>query len=114
MSAHQVVLCTVPGQEEAERIATVLVERGLAACVNVLPGVLSVYRWEGKTQREVERLMLIKTTKERFAALRSAIVELHPYDVPEVVAVPIEAGHAPYLSWIEACCASSTPASEQG
>lgn len=101
MSGHLVVLCTVGKAEDAERIAGEVVERGLAACVNVVPGVVSIYRWKGKLERDEERLLVIKTRRERFEALREAIVSLHPYDVPEVIALPVEAGHAPYLAWID-------------
>ena len=70
--------------------------------MNVLPGVRSVYRWKGAVEREDERLLLIKTRAERLPALREAILSLHPYEVPEVVALPIEAGHTPYLEWLDA------------
>ena len=104
MSRRRVVLCTVPEAEDAARIAETLVERSLAACVNVLGGVTSVYRWQGGVERGQERLMVIKTTAERFEALRAAIVELHPDEVPEVIVLTIEAGHTPYLEWIDASC----------
>lgn len=94
-------LTTVAGAEDAERIARAVVERGLAACVNVLPQVVSIYRWKGKVEREEERLLLIKTTRDRFEALRLAILELHPYDLPELVALPIVAGHPAYLDWLD-------------
>jgi periplasmic divalent cation tolerance protein len=97
-----IVLSTVGSVEDAERIAEALVEHELAACVNVLPGVRSVYRWKGALQHDEERLLVIKTRAERFEALREALVALHPYELPEVVAVPIVAGHAPYLEWISA------------
>jgi periplasmic divalent cation tolerance protein len=96
-----VVLCTVGSVEDAERIAGALVDRGLAACVNVLPGVTSFYRWKGETARDSEWLLVMKTTAGRFEALREALVELHPYEVPEIIALPIERGHAPYLEWID-------------
>jgi periplasmic divalent cation tolerance protein len=102
VSERLLVLTTVARAEDGERIAEALVARRLAACVNVLPGVRSVYRWKGAVEREDERLLLIKTRAERFSALREAIVSLHPYEVPEVVALPIEAGHAPYLEWLDA------------
>ena len=101
MTGRVVVLCTVGSAEDAERIAGALVERRLAACVNVLPGVTSFYRWEGKLNRDAEHLLVVKTTAARFEALREALVEMHPYDVPEVVELPIERGHAPYLEWID-------------
>lgn len=102
MSRRVVVLSTVGSDEDAERIARQLVERELAACVNVVPRVVSIYRWRGRVERDEERLLLIKTRAERFEALRAAIVELHPYEVPEVVCLPIEAGHDPYLAWLDA------------
>lgn len=101
MSERVVVLCTVGKAEDAERLAGELVVRGLAACVSIVPAVTSVYRWKGKLAREEERLLVIKTRAERFEALREAIVSLHPYEVPEVISLPIEAGHAPYLAWID-------------
>jgi periplasmic divalent cation tolerance protein len=95
-----VVLCTCPDEAAAERIASALVEERLAACVNRVPGIASTYRWQGKVERERECLLLIKTTSERFDALRERIVALHPYELPEVIAVDIALGHAPYLAWI--------------
>ena len=102
MSERVVVLCTVGSAEDAERLARAVVEGRLAACVNVVPGVTSFYRWEGKVASDGEWLLIMKTTKERFAALREAVVELHPYDVPEVIELPIGDGHPPYLDWIDA------------
>jgi periplasmic divalent cation tolerance protein len=101
MTGRVVVLCTVGSTEDAERIAGALVERRLAACVNVIAGVTSFYRWKGELNRDTEHLLVVKTTAARFEALREALVELHPYDVPEVVELPIERGHAPYLEWID-------------
>ncbi len=101
MSERILALSTVGTPEDAERIATALVERGLAACVNVVPGVVSVYRWKGAVHRDEERLLVIKTRGERFEALREALVSLHPYEVPEVLALPIAGGHAPYLAWLD-------------
>jgi periplasmic divalent cation tolerance protein len=101
VSDRVVALSTVGTAEDAERIARALVERRLAACVNVVPGVVSVYRWRGAVCRDEERLLVIKTRAERLEALREALVELHPYEVPELVALPVEAGHAPYLAWLD-------------
>jgi periplasmic divalent cation tolerance protein len=95
-----VVLCTCPDEAAAERIASALVGERLAACVNRVPGIASTYRWQGKVDRARECLLLIKTTSERFDALRERIVALHPYELPEVIAVDIALGHAPYLAWI--------------
>jgi len=95
-----VVLTTVGSTDEAARIARELVERRLAACVNVLPGVRSIYRWQGKVEDEAEVLMLTKTTRDRFEALAAAIRELHSYDVPEIVALPAAAVEAHYGAWL--------------
>ncbi|MDE2226294.1 MAG: divalent-cation tolerance protein CutA [Xanthomonadaceae bacterium] len=95
-------LSTCPDAETAARIARVLVEERLAACVNCLPGIHSTYRWRGEIHDDGEVLLLIKTTRERFEALRDRLPELHPYEVPELIAVDIAAGHFPYLDWITA------------
>lgn len=100
MTEAVVVLVTVPTPERAAEIARALVEERLAACGNVVPGLRSIYRWEGKVQEDAEALLLLKTTRARFEALRERVLALHPYDVPEVVALPVEAGSAPYLAWI--------------
>lgn len=102
MSERVLVLTTVGSLEEAERIARGLVEPGLAACVNIVPGVVSVYRWKGAVERAGELLLVIKTRAERFEAVREALVAMHPYELPEAIALPIEAGHAPYLAWLDA------------
>jgi periplasmic divalent cation tolerance protein len=96
-----VAFSTVGSAEDAERIARALVERRLAACVNLVPGVVSVYRWKGAVAREGEVLLLIKTRTERLEALREALVTLHPYELPELVALPVEGGHPPYLAWLD-------------
>lgn len=95
------VLCTVGKPEDAEWIGREAVDRGLAACVNILPSMTSIYRWRGEVEKADETLMLFKTTEDRFEALREAIVALHSYDVPEVIALPIAAAHAPYLAWLQ-------------
>jgi periplasmic divalent cation tolerance protein len=95
-----VVLVTCPTAERAAEIARAVVEERLAACGNVVPGLRSIYRWEGKVQDDAEALLVLKTTRERFEALRERVLALHPYQVPEVIALPIEAGSAPYLAWI--------------
>src|SRR5215813_141407 len=97
-----IVLCTCPDEASAERVASALVEERLAACVNRIPGVASTYRWKGTVCRDSELLLVIKTARERFDAVRERIVALHPYELPEVIAVDIAAGHGPYLAWIEA------------
>ncbi len=100
MTDALVVLVTTPTPERAAEIARALVDERLAACGNVVPGLRSIYRWEGKVQDEPEALLLLKTTRDRFEALRDRVLALHPYDVPEVVALPVEAGSARYLAWL--------------
>jgi periplasmic divalent cation tolerance protein len=95
-----IAFCTCPDEASAERIASALVEARLAACVSRIAGVTSTYRWQGKVCRDNEQLLMIKTTRERFDALREHIVALHPYELPEVIAVDIALGHAAYLAWI--------------
>lgn len=96
-----VVLVTAP-PDRAPELARGLVEAGVAACVNVVPGVRSIYRWQGAVHDDAEALLVIKTTRGGFEALRAEVTARHPYDVPEVLAVPLAAGHAPYLAWIQA------------
>jgi periplasmic divalent cation tolerance protein len=95
-----VVLVTAPTPERAAEIARALVEERLAACGNVVQGIRSIYRWEGKVQEDAEALLVLKTTRARFDALRDRVLALHPYEVPEVIALPVEAGSARYLAWI--------------
>jgi periplasmic divalent cation tolerance protein len=95
-----VVLVTAPSAEKAAELARALVEERLAACGNVVPAIRSIYRWEGKVQDEAEALLVLKTTRGRFEALRERVLALHPYDVPEVLGLPVEAGSAPYLAWL--------------
>lgn len=93
-------LSTCPDGDTAARIAHVLVEERLAACVNRMPGITSTYRWEGKVHEDNEVLLLIKTTRERFATLRTRLAELHPYEVPELIALEIADGLPAYLNWL--------------
>lgn len=93
-------LLTFPDEEVAARVARALVDERLCACVNLLPGVRSIYRWEGAVSDDREVLAIAKTTRVRWEALRRRVVELHPYQVPEVIALPVVAGHAPYLDWV--------------
>jgi periplasmic divalent cation tolerance protein len=94
------VLTTAPSAEVGERIAEALVGERLAACANLLPAVRSIFRWQGEVQRESEVLVLLKTTRGALEALRGRLVDLHPYDVPEVLALDVRGGHAPYLDWV--------------
>ena len=100
MSNALVVLVTAPNIEEASRIADALVGARLAACVNIVGGIESVYRWEGRIARDSEVLMIIKTTDERYAELEEQIKALHSYTTPEVIAIRIERGSEAYLKWL--------------
>ena len=95
-----VVLVTAPSPEVAAALARTLVEERLAACGNVLSEVRSIYRWEGQVREDAEALLVLKTTRARLEALRDRVLALHPYDVPEVLALPVEAGSAAYLAWL--------------
>ncbi len=100
MTDKILVLTTAGSAEEARRLANALVERRLAACVNIVPQIESVYRWEGAVQQSAEWLLVIKTTGEAFARVRDAIKELHSYELPECIAVAIDEGTPEYLRWI--------------
>jgi periplasmic divalent cation tolerance protein len=93
------VFCTCP-PDAADALSRGVVEQRLAACVNVLPKIRSVYRWNGAVTADDESLLVIKTTAEAFAALRNWLCEQHPYDVPEIIAVPVTAGAPDYLAWV--------------
>jgi len=95
-----VVLVTAPSAEAAAELARALVEARLAACGNVVPGLRSIYRWEGRVTEDAEALLILKTTRAAFDALRAEVLRRHPYQVPEVLALPVEAGSEPYLAWL--------------
>jgi len=101
-----VVLMTAGSREEASRIAEMLVQAQLAACVQILPEMQSIYVWQGEVQREPEVLMLAKSTRSNFARLEREVRSLHSYETPEIIAVPIERGSAAYLEWLASSCAS--------
>src|ERR671911_3029140 len=101
-STKLLVLTNVPERAVAEKLADLLIERNLAACVNILAPCRSVYRWKGAVQHDEEHPMLIKTTAERYAALESALRSGHPYELPEIIAVPVERGLPAYLDWVAA------------
>ncbi len=94
------VFCTVPDPDVGEEIGQRLVADRLAACVNIVAGLTSIYEWQGKIERDHEHLLLIKTTRVRFPALEAAIKAQHPYELPEIIAVPIDAASPEYLRWI--------------
>lgn len=95
-----IVLCTCPNEETAAELANELVARRLAACVNVIGHMRSIYRWEGAINTDDETMMLIKTTASAFPALETVIMDRHPYELPEIIAVPVERGSERYLAWI--------------
>lgn len=101
MTNKRIVLTTCGSEEEADRIAHYLVENRLAACVNVIPRIKSIYRWQGKVESSEERLLVVKTTAEQFTQIQDAIKELHSYELPECIAIAINDGSAAYLEWVE-------------
>jgi periplasmic divalent cation tolerance protein len=109
MSGYKLVLTTTGSREEAQRIARALVERRLAACVNIVPGIESIYRWKEKIEQADEWLLPVKTTSSTFERVRDAIKELHSYDVPEYICIEIEDGSAEYLEWISESVVPSRP-----
>lgn len=106
---HSVVLITCPNEEVSKAIAHRLVEKQLAACVNIVPKITSVYRWEGKVNEDSEYLLIAKTRNALISDLSQEVKQNHPYSVPEVIALDIKAGHQPYLDWIT----QSTPKKKQ-
>ena len=106
MTDALIVFCTCSNRDEALKLAHSLISDGAAACVNLLPAVDSVYRWQGKIETAQEVLLLIKTTRAQFDALRDLIVKLHTYDTPEVIGVPVVVGLDKYLSWLGATIAT--------
>jgi periplasmic divalent cation tolerance protein len=101
MTDKRIVLCTAGSEEEARKIARHLVEQRLAACVNIVPQIESIYRWQGKLESAREWLLLIKTTENIFPAVRDAIRELHSYELPECISISVEDGSPAYLEWID-------------
>lgn len=99
-SETRVILVTSPDEPSATRLCRTLVEEGLIACGTIVPGVRSVYRWEGSLRDEPEVLLLIKTVATRVPAILRRVPELHPYEVPEVLALTVDSGYPPYLDWV--------------
>ena len=96
----QIVLTACPDSANAERLARILVEEGLAACVSILPPMQSIYRWKGNTESATEQLLVIKSSVAHFPAIRDRLRSLHPYELPEIIAVPIADGLPEYLAWL--------------
>jgi len=101
MKQFLVVLITCPAGRHSQRLARTLVNKRLAACVNILPHVQSLFWWQGRVDRARESLLVVKTAARRFEALRRAVSAVHPYKVPEILALPIQHAHRPYLRWID-------------
>ena len=100
---HQIIFCTCPDKDTAEKLARLLIDNDKAACVNILPGITSIYTWEGQIESADEHLLLIKAHKDHYQAIETALLDHHPYDIPEIIAVPIERGLPEYLHWIDSC-----------
>jgi periplasmic divalent cation tolerance protein len=104
MSTHyQIILCTCPDKETASELAHLLIENKSAACVNILPGLTSIYPWQGKVETAQESLLLIKTRTDQYQSVEKIINAHHPYELPEIIAVPVERGLSEYLQWIDSC-----------
>jgi len=101
---QQIILNTCPNHDTAKQIAESLVTRGLAACINILPGVESVYKWKGQVECEQEYLLIIKTRADAYSSVEQAILKQHPYELPEIIAVPLANGLPAYLAWIDDNC----------
>jgi periplasmic divalent cation tolerance protein len=98
---HIVIFITVPNKKEAEHIARQLIENRLAACVNIIDKIESVFRWEGKVQRAGELLLVIKSKKLKLTSIIKLVKSMHSYEVPEIIAIPLIAGYKPYLDWLD-------------
>jgi periplasmic divalent cation tolerance protein len=97
-----IILTTVPSPDVGERIGRTLVDAGIAACVNVLPPMVSIYRWKGEVQREIECQLIIKTLRSRIDEVQAKVREAHPYDLPEFLVLPLDGGDPDYLAWVAA------------
>lgn len=100
MFSARIILSTIDNEQHAEQIAKTLVGERLAACVSIIPRLVSIYRWQGAVEQEHETLMMIKTTSDKVAGAMAKIKEMHPYEVPEIVSLPVDTGFQPYLDWI--------------
>lgn len=102
-SSFQIILCTCPDKDTAKELAELLVGKNLAACVNILPGITSVYTWENQIESVQEHLLLIKSARGNYQAIETLLFKHHPYEIPEIIALPIERGSPEYLDWINSC-----------
>jgi periplasmic divalent cation tolerance protein len=101
MQNVQVAMCTIDSRTAAEALAQALLERRLIACANLVPGVESIYRWQDRVEKSSEVLLILKTTTDRAEELKTAVSELHPYDTPELLLLPVTEGLGKYLAWVE-------------
>ncbi len=101
MMEHCIVLSTHSDAGEAEQLAESLVREGLAACVNIVPGIRSIYEWRGELVHDAELLLVIKSRSDRYPDLERRLAELHPYEVPEIIRLPMDGGYTPYLQWLD-------------
>lgn len=99
-ASHLILLCTCPNEDVAQEIAATLVNDGAAACVNIIPGLTSVYQWKGEVQTATELQLIVKTTAEAYRRAEETIQRLHPYELPEIIAVPVVKGLGDYLHWM--------------
>lgn len=99
--SYQLLITTCPNSESANQLARILVEKHLVACVNIVPNIRSIYEWQGKIVEDSEILLLIKTDSKHYAAIEKTLSEHHSYEVPELIALPIEQGFPPYLAWMD-------------
>jgi periplasmic divalent cation tolerance protein len=100
---YQIIFCTCPDKDTAEKIARLLVANHEAACVNILPGITSIYTWQEQIESAQEHLLLIKAHKDHYSSIEATLRNHHPYEVPEIIAAPIERGLPEYLHWIDSC-----------
>jgi len=98
-----IIYCTCPTKEVAEKIATTVIENKLAACANIVPNITSIYRWQGKITTDQEHLLLLKTDQTHYPEIERIILTNHPYDIPEIIATPVQHGQTDYLNWIRSC-----------
>ncbi len=101
MDTYIIVICTSPSAKISIQIAEECIKKRIAACCNIVPGITSVYEWQGKIEKSDEQLLILKSTEENFKALENTINSLHPYDVPEIISLKISNGNEPYLKWIK-------------
>ncbi len=103
---HQLIFCTCPNDNTARQIATTLVEKQLVACANIIPGITSIYQWQGEITSDEEQLLILKSDAQHYPQLEAEILTLHPYELPEIVAVSMAQALPAYLNWIDSCLTS--------